>query len=210
MTHFAKQTVGVLALLALSAAITVGLFLESAAEPAHLAQQRGAASSALDEQAASSAQLATFVECSDVIVHGRIREVRDIEDTINGRHYAFQLALVEPIEVLKGSAPTVPIEARTLIGGVGSLRTSAVLSFEPSEEVVLFLESLGPPERPYLSVLGRHSGKYVVTSHPTYGRIALNQSAKRAFQANGQVVDAPPTLDALLNAIRELLDEAHR
>src|SRR3989344_2624319 len=115
--------------------------------------------------------LQSIAEHSAVIVHGRVARTYDIIDDINGKQTPFKVSEIEPMTMIKGNDEGKTILVRALGGqtadGKVVFSSNSPVGLSEGEEVVLFLELLGPSAKRYLSVTGANRGKYLVVDSAT-------------------------------------------
>jgi hypothetical protein len=104
------------------------------------------------------AEFSEVVTGSQIIVHGRVLEVRP--EWTDGRRRIESVVTVEPSAFLRGT-PTPTVSFRVPGGQIGRLKsvTVGVPEFRAGEEVVLFLRGQGPSVP---QVFGMHQGVYRV------------------------------------------------
>jgi hypothetical protein len=131
------------------------------------------------------AEFSEVVNGSQIIVYGRISDVRP--EWTDGRRRIESVVTVEPSTFLRGT-PTPTVSFRVPGGQIGRLKsvTVGVPEFRAGEEVVLFLRAQGPSVP---QVFGMHQGVYRVktdartgdrvVSLPTLGRSEAPQRIVR-------------------------------
>lgn len=104
------------------------------------------------------AEFSEVVNGSQIIVYGRVSEVRP--EWTDGRRRIESVVTVEPAAFLRGT-PTAIVTFRVPGGQIGRLKsvTVGVPEFRAGEEVVLFLRAQGPSVP---QVFGMHQGVYRV------------------------------------------------
>ena len=104
------------------------------------------------------AEFSEVVKGSQIIVHGRVADVRP--EWTDGRRRIESVVTVEPAAFLRGT-PTATVSFRVPGGQIGRLKSVTVGApeFKAGEEVVLFLRGQGPAVP---QVFGMHQGVYRV------------------------------------------------
>lgn len=117
-----------------------------------------ASASTLSATVVLPAEFSEVVNGSQIIVYGRVSEVRP--EWTDGRRRIESVVTVEPSTFLRGT-PTAAVSFRVPGGQIGRLKSVTVGApqFRAGEEVVLFLRAQGPSVP---RVFGMHQGVYRV------------------------------------------------
>lgn len=157
--------------------------------------------------------LSLLVEKAALIVFGRVESARDIIDDVSGSRLPYHVGEIAVERALKGQVSSARIEVRDLGGRDDRgliLSSSDEVTFMPGEQVILFLEWLGPSNRQYLSPLALQSGKFTVVDDRTRGRLALAGDELAAWQERGTLParsQRPLEVEKLLDKIEHLVND---
>jgi hypothetical protein len=155
------------------------------------------------------AEVSELTAASDVVARGKVKKLESRWTA--DRHRIVTDVEIEVAETLKGSPErTVVIQQPGgVVGDIGQ-HVSGLASFEPNEEVVVFLEKTGPK---YM-VAGMAQGKYRVERSSDGRRayaIPASNEARLIDRSTGEPVEAraqPLPLEALKLQVREAVKQA--
>ena len=153
------------------------------------------------------AEFREVVAGSQIIVHGRVTDVRS--EWAEGRRRIESVITLEPSSFLRGT-PVQAVTFRTPGGQIGRYRSVTVgaPAFRPGEEVVLFLRA-GGPAMP--QVFGMNQGVFRVQVDARSGRRLVSPGAVMARGAEpervvrGAADRAPLLLDEFAARVRAVL-----
>ena len=126
---------------------------------------------------------------SPLILHGKVVSVRSTAEIIAGQEQFYLIAEIEPIEVLRGTAPSSLVEVRDLGGELAKAKGfsfSEQVQFTQGEEVVLFLDWVGRKHVPYLTPIALGRSKFTVISDAGEPFV-LNQDEMTSWKRDGSL-----------------------
>lgn len=134
------------------------------------------------------AEFSEVVNGSQIIVYGRVAEVRP--EWTDGRRRIESVVTVEPSTFLRGT-PTATVSFRVPGGQIGRLKsvTVGVPEFKAGEEVVLFLRAQGPAVP---QVFGMHQGVFRVKVDARTGDRIVNLPVIGRTEGPQRVVRGAP------------------
>lgn len=154
------------------------------------------------------AEFREVVAGSQIIVHGRVTEVR--AEWVDGRRRIETLVTVEPATFVRGT-PTPAVTFRVAGGQIGRYKSMTVGApvFAPGEEVVLFLRAAGPAMP---QIFGMNQGIFrvhvdargqrVVSTPPVMARTTAPERIVR-----GAATRRPLPLDQFTSQVRAVLQQ---
>ena len=154
------------------------------------------------------AEFREIVSGSQIIVHGRVVEVR--AEWVDGRRRIESVVTVEPATFVRGT-PTPAVQFRVPGGQIGRYKSMTVgaPSFAAGEEVVLFLKASGPAVP---RVFGLNQGVFRVSVDPRGRRVVSTPPVMARGQAAQRIVRGAPErrplpLEQFTSQVRALLQQ---
>ena len=157
------------------------------------------------------AEFREIVAGSQIIVHGRVAEVRS--EWVDGRRRIESLVTVEPATFVRGT-PTPLVTFRVAGGQIGRYKSVTVGSpaFAAGEEVVLFLRAAGPAtprifgmNQGVFRVRVEARGQRMVSTPPVLARSAVPERVVR-----GAVSRRPMPLEQFTAQVRAVMQGGAR
>lgn len=163
-------------------------------------------SPALSATVVLPAEFTEVVAGSQIIVHGRVSDVR--AEWVDGRRRIESVVTLEPASFLRGT-PTSTVTLRVPGGQIGRLKSVTVgaPAFQVGEEVVLFLRAQGPAVP---QVFGMHQGVFRVRVDPRSGARmvafpVIGHSTEAQRVVRGAVERRPLPLEQFAQSVRSFL-----
>jgi hypothetical protein len=154
------------------------------------------------------AEFREIVSGSQIIVHGRVTDVR--AEWVDGRRRIESVITVEPAAFVRGT-PTAVVTFRVQGGQIGRYKNMTVGSpgFAPGEEVVLFLRASGPAMP---RIFGMNQGVFRVRQDARGQRMVSTPPLLARGQAPERVVRGaaerrPMPLDQFTAQVRAVLQQ---
>lgn len=152
------------------------------------------------------AEFTEIVSGSQIIVHGRVADVR--AEWTDGRRRIESVVTVEASSFLRGT-PTATVTFRVPGGQIGRLKSMTVgaPAFAAGEEVVLFLRGQGPAVP---QIFGMHQGVFRVRVDPRSGARMVNfpaigHGAEGQRVVRGAAERRPLPLEQFAQSVRSVL-----